>query len=105
MVASPVVNAKAIADWAKDAAAGVEWVPTDQPVNQFQAKRIRFGLEATLASLRVSQEIRGHLVSHGVAGVQAASCDRRNCAAQKLDALETLPQFLTETSASVVNFA
>lgn len=102
--ASPV-SAKAIADWAKDAAAGVEWMATDKPIGQFQAKRIRSGVETALASLRVSQEIRGHLLSHGVTGVQAASYDGHDYAPQKLEALETLHRFLTETSASVVHIA
>jgi integrase len=102
--ASPV-SAKAIADWAKDAAAGLEWVPTDKPVGQFQAKRIRSGVETALASLRVSLETRGHLLSHGVTGVQAASYDGHDYAPQKLEALETLHRFLSETSASVVHIA
>ena len=99
------VSAKAIADWAKDAATGLEWVPTDKPVGQFQAKRIRSGVETALASLRVSQEIRGHLLSHGVTGVQAASYDGHDYAPQKLEALKTLHRFLTETTASVVHLA
>jgi integrase len=102
--ASPV-SAKAIADWAKDAATGLEWVPTDKPVGQFQAKRIRSGVETALASLRVSQEIRGHLLSHGVTGVQAASYDGHDYAPQKLEALETLYRFLTEASASVLHIS
>ena len=102
--ASPV-SAKAIADWAKDAAAGVDWMPTDKPIGQFQAKRIRSGVETALASLRVSQEIRGHLLSHGVTGVQAASYDGHDYAPQKLEALDTLQRFLTETSGSVVYIA
>lgn len=102
--ASPV-SAKAIAEWAKDAAAGVDWLPIDKHMGQFQAKRIRSGVETALASLRVSQEIRGHLLSHGVTGVQAASYDGHDYAPQKLDALETLQRFLTETSASVVHIA
>jgi hypothetical protein len=56
-----------------------------------------------LASLRVSQEIRGHLLSHGVTGVQAASYDGHDYAPQKLEALETLHRFLTETSTSVTH--
>jgi integrase len=99
------VSAKAIADWAKDAAAGVEWLPTDKPVGQFQAKRIRSGVETALASLRVSQETRGHLLSHGVTGVQAASYDGHDYAPQKLEALEALHRYLTETSASVVHIS
>jgi integrase len=97
------VSAKAIADWAKDAAAGVEWVPNDKPVGRFQAKRVRSGVETALASLRVSKETRGHLLSHGVAGVQDASYDGHDYAAQKLEALETLHRFLSETSASVTH--
>jgi len=57
------------------------------------------------AILRVSQEIRGHLLSHGVTGVQAASYDGHDNASQKLEALETLQRFLTETSACVVHIA
>lgn len=99
------VSAKAIADWAKDVAAGVKWSPTDKPVGQFQAKRIRSGVETALASLRVSQETRGHLLSHGVTGVQAVSYDGHDYAPQKREALETLHRFLAETSASVVHIA
>jgi integrase len=102
---SSPVSAKAIADWAKDAAAGVEWLPTDKPVGQFQAKRVRSGVETALASLRVSQEIRGHLLSHGVTGVQAASYDGHDYAPQKLEALEALHRFLTETTANVVHIS
>ncbi|MEY3521339.1 MAG: hypothetical protein RLZZ177_2054 [Pseudomonadota bacterium] len=58
-----------------------------------------------LASLPVSQEIRGHLLSHGVTGVQVASYDGHDYAPQKLEALDTLQRFLTETSASVVLIA
>ena len=99
------VSAKAIADWAKDAAVGLEWLPTDKPVGQFQAKRVRSGVETALASLRVSQETRGHLLSHGVTGVQAASYNGHDYAPQKREALETLHRFLTETRASVVHIA
>ena len=53
----------------------------------------------------VSQEIRGHLLSHGVTGVQVASYDGHDYAPQKLEALYTLQRFLTETSASVVLIA
>ena len=99
------MSAKAIADWAKAAAAGVEWAQLDKPVGQFQAKRIRSGVETALASLRVSQETRGHLLSHGVTGVQAASYDGHDYAPQKLEALQTLHRYLTETCASVVHIS
>jgi integrase len=99
------VSSKAISDWAKDAAAGIEWMPTDKPVGSFQAKRIRSGVETALASLRVSQEIRGHLLSHGVTGVQSASYDGHDYAPQKLEALETLYRFLNEASANVMHIS
>ena len=53
----------------------------------------------------VSQEIRGHLLSHGVTGVQVASYDGHDYAPQKLEALDTLQRFLAVTRASVVLIA
>jgi hypothetical protein len=52
-----------------------------------------------------NKQTRGHLLSHGVTGVQATNYDGHDYAPQKLEALETLHRFLTETSASVVNIA
>jgi len=40
-----------------------------------------------------------------VTGVQAARYDGHDYASQKLEALETLQRFLTETSVSVVHIA
>lgn len=90
--------ARTFSQWAKDAVTGLDW-----DAGPFQAKRLRSGVETALASLRVSQEIRGHLLSHGIAGVQAASYDGHTYAPQKLEALETLHRYLTETSASVMH--
>ena len=53
----------------------------------------------------VSQEIRGHLLSHGVTCVQVASYDGHDYELEKLEALDTLHRHLTETSASVVLIA
>jgi integrase len=99
------ISAKGFAEWAKAAASGIEWVDLGEPVGQFQAKRLRSGVETTLASLRVSQEIRGHLLSHGVKGVQAASYDGHDYQLEKLEALDTLHRYLTETSANVVHIS
>lgn len=99
------VSAKAIAGWAKDAVEEVKWFGNDKPVGKFQAKRIRSGVETALASLRVSQEIRGRLLSHGVNGVQAANYDGHDYAPQKQEALDTLYRFLTEASASVTHIS
>ena len=82
------MSAKVIADWAKDAAAGVKWLPSDKPVGLFKEKRIRSGVETALASLGVNQETWGHSLSHGVTSVQAANWDAHDYAPQKLEALK-----------------
>jgi integrase len=99
------ISAKAFAEWAKAAASGIEWQDFAEPVGQFQAKRLRSGVETALASLRVSQEIRGHLLSHGVKGVQASSYDGHDYEMEKLEALNALHRYLTESSANVVHIS
>ena len=47
-----------------------------------------------LASLKISSDTRGHLLSHGVAGVQAASYDGHDYMDVKREALEQLFGFL-----------
>lgn len=104
--ASPLAAAS-FSRWAKRAAANVAWeTGMDVPdVGDFQAKRIRSGVETTLASLRVSQDIRGQLLSHGVTGVQAASYDAHNYLDVKREALQTLFRFLENTNVGVVHTA
>ena len=41
----------------------------------FELKRIRSGIETLLVAQGVSREIRGHLQSHGLTGVQARYYD------------------------------
>ena len=65
-------------------------------VVDFQAKRLRSGIETLLASARVSADIRGRLQSHGVAGVQARHYDGHSYIPEKLAALETLQRLLDE---------
>lgn len=67
---------------------------------EFQAKRIRSGVETILASERVSSEIRGRLQSHGIAGVQARHYDGHDYMAEKRQALETLFQLLEGNNSS-----
>lgn len=69
------------------------------------AGKLRSYCRAAFEMVRTSKLTRGHLLSHGVTGVQAASYDGHDYAPQKLEALETLHRFLTETSASVVHIA
>lgn len=65
-----------------------------EQIPDFQAKRIRSGVETLLAGARVSSEIRGRLQSHGVAGVQARHYDGHDYMSEKLEALKKLYQLL-----------
>lgn len=79
------VAATTLSEWAAQAAHGVE---------EFQAKRIRSGVETMLAAAGVPQDIRGRLQSHGIAGVQARHYDGHDYLPEKRKALETLHKLL-----------
>jgi integrase len=59
-----------------------------EKVGGFQLKRIRSGVETLLAREGVSREVRGHLQSHGLTGVQARHYDGHDYVPEKLQALE-----------------
>ena len=80
------VSAISLSKWAVEAVGST--------IENFQAKRIRSGVETMLASARVSQDIRGRLQSHGVAGVQARHYDGHDYLAEKRKALTTLYKLL-----------
>ncbi|VTU29660.1 hypothetical protein H6CHR_03239 [Variovorax sp. PBL-H6] len=88
------VAATSLSAWAVEAAGDT--------IADFQAKRIRSGVETILASAGVSKEIRGRLQSHGVAGVQARHYDGHDYMAEKRKALQTLYKLLTQPQASNV---
>lgn len=92
------VTGNALSKWSKAAGAGAGIV-------DFTAKRIRSGVETALASMRVSKEDRGHLLSHGVSGVQANSYDGYDYMDVKLAALEALYRFLERHDADVITGA
>lgn len=71
-------------------------------IPDFQAKRVRSGVETILAGAGVSKEIRGRLQSHGVSGVQARHYDGHDYMAEKRKALQTLHRLLTQAPASNV---
>lgn len=71
-------------------------------VPDFQAKRLRSGVETLLASARVASDIRGRLQSHGVAGVQARHYDGHDYLQEKRRALETLFKLLDQPVGSNV---
>ena len=83
------VAATSLSQWAVEAAGDA--------IPDFQAKRIRSGVETLLASARVSQDIRGRLQSHGIAGVQARHYDGHDYMTEKRKALATLHKLLEAT--------
>ena len=68
--------------WAHDA--------VGDAIEGFQLKRIRSGVETLLAAGGISREVRGHLQSHGLTGVQARHYDGDDCMPEKHRALEVL---------------
>jgi integrase len=63
-------------------------------IKDFQLKRVRSAVETRLAANRISREIRGHLQSHGLTGVQARHYDGHDYMLEKREALEVLARDL-----------
>lgn len=63
-------------------------------IEGFQLKRVRSGVETLLAANRISREIRGHVQSHGLTGVQARHYDGHDYMAEKREALDLLAREL-----------
>lgn len=76
------ISARALMGWAY----GI--VGSD--IEGFQLKRIRSGVETLLARETVSREVRGHLPSHGLTGVQARHYDGHDYMSEKRHALGLL---------------
>ncbi len=76
------IEATTVTGWAHDAVG-------DEIVG-FQLKRVRSGVETLLAANGISREIRGHLQSHGLTGVQARHYDGHDYMPEKRHALEVL---------------
>ncbi|MCV2436887.1 tyrosine-type recombinase/integrase [Paucibacter sp. DJ2R-2] len=64
-------------------------------IKGFQLKRVRSGVETLLAANRISREIRGHVQSHGLTGIQARHYDGHDYMQEKREALELLAGELT----------
>jgi integrase len=88
------VAATTLSNWASAAALDA--------IEGFQAKRVRSGVETLLASVGVSQDIRGRLQSHGITGVQVRHYDGHDYMPEKRKALETLYKLLEQRGASNV---
>ncbi len=59
-------------------------------IEGFQLKRIRSGVETLLSANGVSRDVRGHLQSHGLTGVQARHYDGHDYMPEKRKALDIL---------------
>jgi hypothetical protein len=68
---------------------GQIWIGADT-IEGFQLKRVRSGVETLLAANRISREIRGHVQSHGLTGIQARHYDGHDYMLEKRHALELL---------------
>lgn len=76
------ISVRTLAGWAHDI--------VGEAIVGFQLKRIRSGIETMLAASGVSREVRGHLQSHGLTGVQARHYDGHDYMAEKRQALYTV---------------
>lgn len=76
------ISVRTLAGWAH--------VAVGDSIERFQLKRIRSGVETLLAANGVSREVRGHLQSHGLTGVQARHYDGHDYMPEKRTALEIL---------------
>jgi len=72
------------------------------PGGPFTAGDLRRTVETRLADAGVSRDVRAHLQSHGLGGVQARHYDRHDYLPQTRAALDTLHRLLTGTGAKVV---
>ncbi len=69
-------------------------------IGGFQLKRIRSGVETLLAANGFSREIRGHLQSHGLTGVQARHYDGHDYMPEKLRAIGVLAKEVCKVEAA-----
>jgi len=71
-----------LSGWAKEV--------VGEAITAFQLKRVRSGVETLLAANGVSREVRGHLQSHGLSGIQARHYDGHDYMPEKRRALQIL---------------
>ena len=63
-------------------------------ISNFNAKRIRSGVETLLAKYKFSEDLRGRLQSHGVSGVQSRHYDGHDYVDEKREMLAKLHELL-----------
>ncbi len=87
------ISVRTLAGWAHEI--------VGDSIEGFQLKRIRSGVETLLAANGVIREIRGHLQSHGLSGVQARHYDGHDYMAEKRMALRVLAREVCGIDAAV----
>ena len=65
-------------------------------INGFQLTRVRSGVETLLAAAGVPRDVRGHLQSHDLTGVQARHYDGHDYMREKRQALEIVVKVICE---------
>ena len=76
------ISVRTLAGWAHDL--------VGTSIDGFQLKRMRSCVETLLAANGINREVRGHLQSHGLTGVQAHHYDGHDYMPEKCRALELL---------------
>lgn len=80
------LSAMTLSNWSKEV--------VGKAIENFQLKRVRSGVETVLASAQVSDEVRAHLQSHGLSGVQIRNYNDYKYMSEKRAALEVLFKLL-----------
>jgi integrase len=73
-----------------------EMLKAKQVREDFELRDLRRTVETMLASLKVPSDVRAHLLSHGLGGVQNRHYDRHDYALEKKQALEQWARHLTK---------
>jgi integrase len=84
------ISVRTLAGWAHDI--------VGTTIEGFQLKRIRSGVETLLAANGVSRDVRGHLQSHGLTGVQARHYDGHDYMSEKREAIEILVREICQSA-------
>jgi hypothetical protein len=86
------ISVRTLGGWAHDVIGNT--------IEGFLLKRIRSGVETLLAANDVSREVRGHLQSHGLTGVQARHYDGHDYLPEKRQAIEILVREVCSVAAN-----
>jgi len=80
---------------------GQAMIEDGEAAEPFTLGDLRRTVETRLAALRIPLEVRAHIQSHGMGGIQARHYDRHDYAEEKREALERLRDLMTQAPARV----